>query len=300
MGPLGDLPAGTRVKGLLLLAVLTVVWGLAWPLMKAVLADITPWTFRFIVVPTSGMLLLALAALTKAPLRLDRSRWLPLVVVSFINVTGWQVFSAFGLAYLSAGRAVLVAYTMPLWASVLGAFVLREPFTWRIGLALAFGMTGVGVLIGDDSRVLAAAPVGLSYMLCAAFSWGLGVVLMKRVAWGIPTLSLAAWQLLVGSVPILILAPMVDDLALFPMAPKTAFLLLLVVLGPMSFCAFAWFTVVSLFPANISAIGTLMIPVIGVISGSLLLGEAVGWQEGSALALIGSALALTLFGRWRR
>ena len=137
-------------------------------------------------------------------------------------------------------------------------------------------------------------------MLCAASSWGLGVVLMKRVTWGIPTLSLAAWQMLVGSMPILIIAPMVDDLALFPLSTTTAFLLLLVILGPMSFCAFAWFTVVSLFPANISAIGTLMIPVIGVTSGSLLLGEAIGWREGAALALIGSALALTLFGRWRR
>lgn len=294
-----DLPTGVRIKGLVLLASLTVVWGLAWPLMKAVLADMTPWTFRIVVVPASGVLLMALAGALGAPLRLDRSRWTALIVVSLVNVTGWQVLSAFGLAHLSAGRAVLVAYTMPLWTAVAGAIVLKERLTWRILAALAFGMTGIAVLIGDAGHVLAASPAGLAYMLGAAASWGIGVVLMKRVDWGIPSLSLAAWQMLVGSVPILAIAPLADDLVLFPMTATTAFLLLLVVLGPMSFCAYAWFTVVNLFPANVSAIGTLMIPVIGVLSGGLILGEPVGWREGVALALVGSALVLTQF-RWRR
>jgi drug/metabolite transporter (DMT)-like permease len=64
---------------------------------------------------------------------------------------------------------------------------------------------------------------------------------------------------------------------------------------PIAFCNYAYFKVVSLFPANVSAIGTLMIPVIGVTTGNLILGESVGWREMAAMALIGSSLALTLF-----
>ena len=54
-------------------------------------------------------------------------------------------------------------------------------------------------------------------------------------------------------------------------------------------------TVISLFPANVSALGTLMIPIVGVISGYLMLDEPIGPRELSAVILICSALALTLF-----
>ena len=71
-------------------------------------------------------------------------------------------------------------------------------------------------------------------------------------------------------------------------------MLIFVVLVPICFCTYAFFKVISLFPANISAIGTLMIPVVGVVSGGLLLGEPIGWQEILSLILIGSAMVLTL------
>ncbi len=80
--------------------------------------------------------------------------------------------------------------------------------------------------------------------------------------------------------------------------------LLYVLAVPMVFCHWAWFTVVRLFPAAIAAIGTLAIPIVGVFSSGLVLGEPIGPRELGALALVCAALAVVLvlpaLGRGRK
>ncbi len=115
-----------------------------------------------------------------------------------------------------------------------------------------------------------------------------------------PTLSVAGWQLVIASVPIALLSVLFEGLTLPTLSPLALGMLVFVILVPICFCSWAFFKVVSLFPASGSAIGTLMIPVIGVISGSLILGEPIGWREIASLALIGSSLVLTLFFPGRR
>jgi drug/metabolite transporter (DMT)-like permease len=77
----------------------------------------------------------------------------------------------------------------------------------------------------------------------------------------------------------------------------TWFAMLYVVLFPMIFCHWAWFSVVSLFPASVAAIGTLAIPVIGVLSSTLMLGEVLGIQEISALSIVVVSVGMVLLSR---
>jgi drug/metabolite transporter (DMT)-like permease len=217
-----------------------------------------------------------------------------------INVGGWQIFSAFGIDNLTSGRAVLVGFTMPVWASLAAAVLLGEALTRRLLAALVLGMAGVGVLLVGDYSALGATPLGVVYMLAAAFSWGLGIVLLKRVRWQIPTLPLTAWQLLIAGTVIAAASWAMGEARIPELSPLAWSMLVFVLLIPICFCTYAFFRVVSLFPANISAIGTLMIPVVGVVSGSLVLGEPIGWRELLSLALIGSAMVLTLLFPVRR
>ena len=110
-----------------------------------------------------------------------------------------------------------------------------------------------------------------------------------------PTLSLAAWQLVIASIPIALMAVLVEGAAFPSLSPLALATLIFVILVPICFCSWAFFKVVSIFPANVSAIGTLLIPVIGVLSGSLILAEPIGWREIVSLGLICSSLVLTLF-----
>ena len=281
--------------GLILLVLVTLAWGFSWPAMKIVLFEMSPWTFRIISVPIAGLIMMGLVRISGLPLSVRRDKWASLIIVSFINVGGWQMFSALALAHLSSGRAVLVAYTMPVWASFFSAVILGESLKIRLIVALGLGMAGVGMLMWGDIETLGASKLGVAYMLTAAVSWGLGIVLMKRVNWGISTLSLAAWQLVIASFPIVVAGWIAGGAVVPQLTPLALGTLVFVILIPICFCSYAFFKVVSLFPASISAIGTLMIPVIGVISGSLVLGEVIGWRELAALVMIGSAMVLTLF-----
>ena len=62
----------------------------------------------------------------------------------------------------------------------------------------------------------------------------------------------------------------------------------------MIFCHWAWFRVVAIYPAVVAAIGTLAIPVVGIISSAIIVGESVGWDEILSLSLVVLALFLVL------
>lgn len=281
--------------GIVLLGGLTLLWGLNWPAMKVGLSQVTPWTFRTVCLLTGGFGLLGIARAGGLPLKIPRRERWPICVVALFNITGWHVLSAYSLTLTGAGRAAIIAYTMPLWAVILGRAVLREPLTRARGLALLLGLAGLTILIGPEFRALWKAPVGALLMLCAAASWGTGTVLVKHFQWTIPTILLTGWQVILGAVPV-----MLGMLVLEPV-PSLAGLGLEAVVGTayaavvgVLLCHYAWFRVVRMLPSAIAAIGTLGIPVVGVFSSGLILGEPVGLRELAALALVLPALALVL------
>lgn len=278
-------------QGYILLAGLTLFWGLNWPIMKIALTEIPIWWFRTACLLIGGTGLLALSYLSGGTWKISRAQLVPLMVVSLFSIIGWHLNSAYGLTLMPAGRAAIIAFTMPVWASLLSSVLLGEPFTRAKVIALVLGMAGLAVLIGPDLIVLKTAPLGAFFMLMAAISWAIGTVLVKRFTWSISVTALAGWQLLVAAVPItigaLLLEPVPD---LSAVSANALWAALYVFALPMIFCQWAFLKTVRLFPASIAAIGTLAIPVVGVYASALLLGEPVGISELGALTLICAAL----------
>lgn len=288
----------SSLTGIVLLAVLSLFWGLGWPAMKVVLAEVRPWTFRTVCLLSAGAGLLALARAAGARLRIPRPDLIPLLVTSLVNITGWHLLSAHGIAAMQAGRAAIVAYTMPLWAVLLSRLLLGERLGWMRLLALATGTAGMAVLLGPDLQRLGTAPAGVAFMLGAAFCWAAGTVLVKFFRWHTPPAAIVGWQLLLGGLPVAAGALLLENpLGLADISLKAGATLLYLVLGPMIFCHWAFFVVVRMFPANVAAISTLSIPVIGVFSSALLLGEPVTAAELLALLLVVAALGFTSAGR---
>ena len=196
---------------------------------------------------------------------------------------------------MPAGRASIIAFTMPVWAAILGAFLLNEPITKSKCVGLLLGVAGLAVLMGDDLLVFGKAPLGALFMFGAAVSWAIGTVLFKRYKWTTPIATLVGWQLAAGAIPITLVAIMIEPVPdLAHLSAKAMFALVYLFALPMVFCQWAFFKVVSIFPASIAAMGTLAVPVIGVYSSALILGEPVGWRELAALLLICAALVSVL------
>jgi drug/metabolite transporter (DMT)-like permease len=280
-----------------LLALLSLFWGLAWPAMKIVLGEIRPWTFRAICLAAGGAALLALARAGGADLRVPAGDLKPLIITSLINITGWHILSAYGLTLLHAGRAVIIAYTMPLWAILLSRLLLKEHITSARWWALGIGSTGLALLLGPDMQAVGAAPLGALMMLGAAACWAAGTVLVKFFKWHMPGTLVMGWQLLIGGIPIIVGAILIDPgTAIAAVSWKAIAALMFVVALPTIFCHWAFFMVVQIFPANVAALSTLGIPAIGVFSSALILGEPVTATELIALFLVVLSLGLTSLG----
>ena len=124
----------------LLLGVLTLGWGFNWPMMKLALAEIPVWTFRSLCVAAGAAGMFSHRLGGGQRLLPPRAHWPPPVVTSLFNVTLWNMFIAYGLTHLPAGRSAILAYTMPLWVVLLSRLFLREPLTRRRLLGVALGM----------------------------------------------------------------------------------------------------------------------------------------------------------------
>ena len=217
------------------------------------------------------------------------------VLCSAFSFVGWLIFSAYGVSMIGAGRASIIAFTMPVWAALFASWLLGEKFAASKVFGLLLGVAGLMLLIGPELVALQRSPVGGLFMLCAALSWAFGTTLFKRFRWTVPVASNVGWQLLLAAVPMAVVAALLEPFPDFMALSRDAVIALAYIYGfPMIFCQWAYYKTVHLFPASIAAIGTLMVPVVGVYSSHFILAEPVGWSELGALVLIVAALASVL------
>jgi drug/metabolite transporter (DMT)-like permease len=290
--------AQTPTLALVLIAAVTVLWGLNWPAMRMAVLELSPWTFRVFCVTVSGGGLLLLARLSGERIRPPPRVWPWLLLLAAFSVTAWQMLSAFALERIGGGHAAIVAYTMPIWAAMMSAAWLGERPSPRLLLALALGMAAVLLLVLPDLGRLGAAPLGTLLMIAAAVAWAAATVITKAVQWRIGLLALSGWQLVIGGVPILLawlwLEPVPDLSRLTWRGALGAGYAATVAL---IFCFTAYIKIVTLLPATVAALSTLAIPVVGLLSAAWLLGEPIGLGQIGALLLVTAALTLALMPR---
>jgi drug/metabolite transporter (DMT)-like permease len=271
--------------------------------MKLALQEIDPWTFRTVCLLVGGGGLLALVRAGGHSLRVPRAERWPLALVALFNITGWHLCSAYGLTLIQAGRGAIIAYTMPLWTVVFGRLLLGERITPSRLTALGLGLAGMAVLVAPDLGAIRAAPAGALLVLGAAVSWAIGTVLTKSRRWTVPTAVLTGWQLLLGAVPIVLGAAIRWSSAGGAALGGTGGLSTAALLGTayatfvgVIFCHWAWFRIVAMLPAAVAAIGTLGVPIVGLLTSALVLGEPVGATELTALVLVVGALGILVGG----
>ena len=106
---------------------LTLVWGCNWPVLKMGVTEIAPLTFRSITLPFAALGMLLVARWSGESIRIPRAWWGRVATLAFFNIAGWNGFVLFGVQQLPAGRSAIIAYTMPIWATLIAMAVLHEP-----------------------------------------------------------------------------------------------------------------------------------------------------------------------------
>jgi len=284
----------TQRLGIAGLATCWLAWGLSYPVTGIALESLDVWSSRALVMLAGGLVMLGLAAVQGLNLRVPRGEWRDLFIAALCNMAIFQICMTYGVELLSAGRTAIIVYTMPVWAALFAVPLLGERLTPARLAALALGLIGLAVMMSQDFSHLKNAPVGALSTLIAAVAFGLGTVWMKRRRWSVSPTVLGGWQLLAGVVPVIAIWAWLDpavDPAEVSRRSWLAVLFLIFVANALAY--FAWFRVVAFFPAIVSGIGTMVVPVVGVFASAVLVDERIGWRELVALALTCAAVAVT-------
>ena len=288
---------------LMLVVVLSLTWGCNWPVLKLGVTELAPLTFRASTLGFSGLALLLAARLSGQTVRIERKLWPRLIALALVNITGWSALIVYGVQLLPAGRSAILSYTMPVWGVLFSLWLLHEPLSWRKLLGLALGVGGMAVLLGEDIVGLRRAPVGSLLVIGAAITWGFGTVLLRRWALPVPQTTLTGWMMLLGWIPIAVAAPIADPHAwssLATMSGTAWFAVLFNIFVSGAIANWAWFRMARTMPVAVSSLSSLPVPVVGVLSGMLFLGERPGASEFVALALVLASLATVMWPARRR
>jgi drug/metabolite transporter (DMT)-like permease len=279
-----------------LLAALTLSWGVNWPVLKVVLTEMGPMHFRTLCLLFGALGLFGLAWGSGLSLAVPRGQWARLAAIGVVNMAGWNICAVYGVRLMASGRAAILAYTMPAWAVLLAAWLIGERLTRRRAAGVALALGGVVLLLGNDLQAVGRSPLGALLMLGAATSWALGTVMMKRWPVSLAPSAFTAWQMLFGALPIVIIALAVEPggfnpfaLSLWPMLGIFYNILVCFI-----FCYWAWTRIALVAPVGVSGLAVMLVPVIGVWSGMLLLGERPGWADVAALVLVVASVSTVM------
>jgi len=279
--------------GLMFLAITSVGWGFNWPVTKYLLSELPPLTLRGVTGVIGATLLAMLALWRGQSLRVAPALWPRLMLAALLNVTGWMVLMGLALLWLPASEAALIAYTMPVWASMLAWPVLGERPTLLRTIALVMAFAGLAAIMGGNGFTASAAKwPGMAMALGGAIGFALGTVLAKKLPLPLPPIPTAAWQIGLGCFPIAVIGLLVETTHLGAVTPLGWWLLFYSTVIQFCIAYVSWFAALARLPASVAAIGTMAVPVIGVVASAVALREPLGPAQMVALVFTLSGVVL--------
>jgi len=288
-------------RSILLLIILTIAWGINWPVMKLGVAQFPAMGFRLLCM-AGGVAALGLALRLRGDsLRVPRELWGTVFRLAIPNMVIWHLFAICAVKMLSSGRAAILGYTMPVWAVVWGLALFRERISLSAWVGIACALAGTVLLLSGEIRALTGSPAGTLLMLVAAAGWGLGTQLMKRTQVDIPIGTLTFWMLVV-TLPFLAAGSLLLESG-WRMPTLTEWGAIgynaVVVFA---YCHLVWFGLARSLPPVVSSLSIMFIPVVGVFSGMWMLGEQPHWQDYAAIVLMFAAMSSVMLAPllWRR
>lgn len=271
------------------LALLSIIWGYNWVVMKLGVSYASPLAFagwRFLI---AAMTFIPILKWMGYRIAIPRREWRIVAILSIAlaaNFAGTFMALNFG----GTGKVAFLVYTMPFWVVVFASVFLHErmrPVQW---IAVALAAAGLTTL-ADPAHLTGLLSSALA--IAAGLSWAASVVFIKSVQGKTQShlLSMTLWQMLIGSM-LLFAAD-----AVFPTKPTNWSFEMLAALAYTAVIAssLAWilfYYALARLPAGVAGLGTLATPVLGVLCAWLQFGERPTLQEAFGMALIGCGLAL--------
>lgn len=265
-----------------------VLWAACFPLIVLGLPDTPHILFAALRAVLAGAALLLVGWMLRRPLPRGRKNWLWLAGIGF----GATTLGFFGMfhasAFISPGLATVITNAQPILATVIGYLLLGERLD---------GYGKAGLLIGFSGILLIAWPginaggqyfaLGLVYLLLSAVGISVSNVLIRKVAGTMDAIMAMAVQLLIGAIPLLLAAVLLEDIGAISWTGSFVFSLLGLSLLGTALAYWLWCRVLEtteLYRANVF---TYLVPGLGLALGIFFYDEQI-----SLMVLLGVLLIL--------
>lgn len=264
-------------------------------MLQMLLREMPPLAARSYAGLAAACLFAILAIGLRVPLGVPRHLWGRLCLAALLNVTAWMGFTTLGLLWLSAAEAAIIAYTMPVWAALLGWPILGERPRSGTVLGLILGVGGVVILFAGRGVAVGMEKLpGLLLLLGAAILFAFGAVRSKRHPLPMPPLAATVWQVGLGCVPMMLASMLFETADIRALSGLGWFLLGWMAVVALGLSYLTWFGAMARLPASTATLGTLLVPVVAVLGTGLFLDVPLGLREWAALGctLLGVVLAV--------
>jgi drug/metabolite transporter (DMT)-like permease len=269
-------------------------WGLNWPAVKLMLSGGGPWTLRAIGLSAGATVLALFTVASGVSLKLPRTVWPGVIIAGLLNVAIFNICAVFAQLSMPTSRAAILTFTMPLWTTLFAYFALGERIDRLRTLSLSVGAVGLAILSLPFVDVIRAGgiPFGLIYVLTAAISWAAGTVYLKAYPIAGPPLAVTTWQVVVGAVVCCLGLALFETPQIDFTRPEIAAAMIYHVLFPQAVAYVLWFGLIRQVSTASASIGTLLIPIFGVIGSVVLLGDRPSPVDLAGFCLILGAVLL--------
>jgi drug/metabolite transporter (DMT)-like permease len=278
------------------LLLLALIWGYNWVVMKKALQFMGPFDFNAVRMFFGGLVILIFMLCSGMSVR-PRDIGMT-VLLGLTQTTAGMGLILWALVSGGAGKTAILVYTMPFWILIFAWPILSEKIRGLNWLPVIMAFTGMILLLEPWS--LKSTLLSEILAVLSGVFWAFGAIIIKLMQRrpGFDLVSVTAWQLLYGSVPLIAVAWLVPQKP----AQWTPYLAMAVFYNVVLVCAFAfllWTFIMKKLPAGVAGMSTLAVPVIGISAAMVELGERPNAWEAIGMVFVIAALALLTLLRFR-
>ncbi len=280
---------------ILALVFLSLIWGYTWVMAKQALSFAPPFSFAAQRCVGGALVLLLVVKLTGRSLR--PAAPLATIGIGLVQVAGFMLLQTWALVEGGPGKTAVLIFTMPIWTLLLARLFLKEDIRPGQWVAAFCALTGLILIIEpwDMQSSLLSKFLGVTAALC----WAIGTIQVKwlRRRQQVDLLSLTAWQMVVGAVPLTLLAYFIPEPATH-WTPYYIEILAVMTLGSTALCWWLWIYILDRVPAWEASLSVLGTPVVAIVSSRWVLDEGFRRLEIVGVLLIGGGLCLLALMGW--
>ena len=282
----------------LALMLLCLIWGYNWVVMKNALHFAGPYDFAALRTILGALCLFIVMLILKKPFSIKE---IPsLIALGLLQTAGFTGLLVWALVEGGAGKTAVLTYTMPFWTMLLAWPLLGEKLRGWQWPAAFFSLMGILFIL--DPLHLGTDVFSMILAIVSGISWALAVILAKKLQARSPNLdliSLTAWQMLFGSIPIVVLAFMTHTVSIEWDSYFIGALIYNAVFGN-AIAWLLWLYALRHLSAGIATMTTTVCPVIAVIASSIELHEVIKSYELLGMSFIGISLLMISYDRIKK